>query len=481
VGAARRRLIVVANRGPVTYVRESGTRSARRGGGGLVTALRGLLAHHDITWIASAISDEDRVVSSDNNGAAFEEKTRDGATFRFRLVDHGDAYDPYYNVVANPLLWFVQHYLWDLKHAPVVDDAIHAAWDGGYAKVNRGFADAVLDELAAQPDASVWFHDYHLYLAPRYVREAAPEARLQHFVHIPWPQPDYWHVLPGSMRAVIHDGLLANDAVGFHTLRWRESFLDCCAAFLDARCADGVVTHGGRSTRVAANPISVDTAEFEELAGSEPVLAAERQLVDERPELLVLRVDRTDPSKNIVRGFVAFELLLDAHPELRGRVGMLALLNPSRQGVPEFAAYRDAIERAVERVNARHGSESWTPVDVRLADDFAASIAAYKQFDVLFVNAVFDGLNLVAKEGPFVNTRDGVLVLSENAGAHAELGELALTVNPFDVSGQADALHRALTMGEDERRERSDGIRSRVREHDLGRWLEGELAAVAQG
>src|SRR3954470_22489232 len=206
----RRKLIVVSNRGPVTYARDAGgERVARRGGGGLVTALRSLVSHHDVTWIASAMTDEDRVVAAEAGDAAIDEVARDGSAYRLHLVAHDEtAYDWYYNVVANPTLWFLQHYLWGLAEAPDVDSGLHHAWNEGYVPVNQAFADAVLAELEASPDATVFFHDYHLYLAPRFVRERRPDAALAHFVHIPWPQADYWHLLPESMRFAIHDGLL---------------------------------------------------------------------------------------------------------------------------------------------------------------------------------------------------------------------------------------------------------------------------------
>ena len=208
------------------------------------------------------------------------------------------------------------------------------------------------------------------------------------------------------------------------------------------------------------------------------MLSAEQEILADRPEKLVVRVDRTDPSKNIVRGFRAFELYLDAHPEMHRRVGMLALLDPSRQDIPEYAEYLGAIQREARRVNDRFQQSGWRPIDLEIADDFAKSVAAYKQFDVLLVNAIFDGMNLVAKEAPLVNERDGVVVLSENAGAHAELGEWALTVNPFDVEGQAEAIGRALSMDAGERHARLEAIRAHVREHDLNRWTDTLLAAL---
>jgi trehalose 6-phosphate synthase len=483
--AERRKLIVVSNRGPVGFSRDpSGDRVARRGGGGLVTALRSLVSHHDVVWVASAISGEDRAVAAEAGGGSIEETARDGSSYRLRLVEHSPtAYDWFYNVVSNPTLWFLQHYLWDLAEAPNLDQGLHHAWNEGYVPVNAAFAEAVLTELEAEPDATVFFHDYHLYLAPRYVRDARPDALLAHFVHIPWPQADYWHVLPAPIRGAIHDGLLANDVVGLHTPRWRRNFLRSSEDMVGAVCdfADGFASYEGRRVLVSSHPISVDPQEFDELATSEVVLAAERKILDERPEKLILRVDRTDPSKNVVRGFRAFELYLASHPEAHGRVAMLALLDPSRQDIPEYAEYLGAIQRAARAVNDRFQRPGWVPIDLQIRDDFPQAVAAYKQFDVLLVNAIFDGLNLVAKEAPLVNERDGVLILSENAGAHDELGDWVLSVNPFDLNGQAAAIHTALELPRDERRSRLEGIRAHVRQHDLSAWIAAQLADFDRG
>jgi trehalose 6-phosphate synthase len=476
----RRKLIVVSNRGPATFYRDSaGSRVARRGGGGLVTALRSLVAHHDVTWIASAITGEDHAVAAEAPGEALEETADDGSPYRLRLIDHEQqAYDWYYNVVSNPVLWFVQHYLWGLAAAPNVDQGLHHAWSEGYVAVNRNFADAVVSELERESAAAVLFHDYHLYVAPGLVRAQAPDACLSHFVHIPWPQPDYWRVLPESIRRAVHEGILANDVVSFHTERWRRNFLRSCEDIVgaEAHFGSGKVGFADRVICSRVAPISVDPSEFDALSQSVGVLEEERLIEASRPELLVLRVDRTDPSKNVVRGFRAFELYLDQHPEMHGRVGMLALLDPSRQDIPEYAEYLGAIQRAARALNDRFQQPGWTPLDLQIQDNFPQAVAAYKQYDVLLVNAIFDGMNLVAKEAPLVNERDGVLVLSENAGAHEELAPFAVTVNPFDVAGQAQALHRALTMPAAERRKRVEAIRSQVRTHDISVWIDAQLA-----
>ena len=457
----RRELIVVSNRGPLGYdVDEQRRRVVKRGAGGLVTALRSLVSRHDVTWIASAVTDEERRVAA---SGVVDEQSADGSRYRLRLVAHAPhAYDLYYNVVANPTLWFVQHGLWELKQAPGA--GLEAAWDEGYVPVNAAFAAAVLEELARRPGAAVFFHDYHLYLAPRLVRERSPGAVLSHFVHIPWVGPADWRVLPRRIVQALHDGLLASDVVGFHTERWRQAFLACCAEL--ELSADG--------TAVTAHAISVDVSEFEALAQSSAVLERERELVAARPEQLILRVDRTDPSKNAVRGLQAFGLLLDRRPELRERVRMLALLDPSRQTIPEYVEYRAAIERAAAEVESRHPGV----LELRIADDFPQSVAAYKQFDVLLVNAVMDGLNLVAKEAPLVNTRDGIVVLSENAGSFEELHEWVIAVDPLDLEAHVAALEQACALPAAERRRRAAAIRAQVRAHDLDRWAAAQLAEL---
>jgi trehalose 6-phosphate synthase len=433
---------------------------ARRGAGGLVTALAPLVSHHDVTWIASALSDEDRAVAADG---PVEESARDGSRYRLQLVAHRpSAYDLYYNVVANPALWFVQHGLWALKDNP--DHDLDCAWEEGYVAVNRAFADAVLEELEREPDATVFFHDYHLYLAPGFVRAKRPDVTLAHFIHIPWVDAAAWSVLPVPIVSAIHAGLLANDVVGFHTERWRSAFLSACSSL-------GLDTEG---TLVTAHPISIDPDEFSGLAESAEVLARERDLVASRPETLILRVDRTDPSKNVVRGLEAFGLLLERRPDLRGRVGMLALLDPSRQAIPEYVDELHRIEAAAAALEDRFPGA----LQLQVADDFPQSVAAYKQFDVLLVNAVMDGLNLVAKEAPLVNTRDGVVVLSVNAGAHEELGSWTVPIDPLDVEGQAAALEEAIALPQADRRSRLDAIRAHVRSHDLAAWLEAQLADI---
>ncbi|HEX3330660.1 MAG TPA: trehalose-6-phosphate synthase [Gaiellales bacterium] len=471
-------LLIVSNRGPCRFSRgPDGEITAVRGGGGLVTALSGLAAVRPVTWIASALSEMDAEVAE-------EGPYRDG-DLTVRLVVHDrEEYDRYYNVFANPVLWFIHHYLWGLATEPSVDRNVRLAWDAGYVPVNQRFADAVVAELEAADDLPpVLLQDYHLFVAPASIRERVPDAVIQHFSHIPWPMPDYWRVLPPDIRSTIHESMLACDVIGLHTPRYVRNFLASVAQFTDAKVDTETATvhFRGRAVRVVSRPISVDPEEFERLAASEEVRAEREALKEWRPEKVVLRVDRTDPSKNVVRGMQAFELFLSDHPEWEGRVTLLAKLDPSRQDIPEYTEYMGAIQRAARTVNDRfYTTNDWQAVDLRISDNFPEAVAGYTEYDVLLVNAIFDGMNLIAKEAPLVNDRDGVLILSENAGAHPELGEHALTVNPFDLQEQADAIHAALVMPADERRRRIEGLRAQVRENDIAHWVDSLMDDLAR-
>ncbi|MEK7817354.1 MAG: trehalose-6-phosphate synthase, partial [Actinomycetota bacterium] len=388
----------------------------------------------------------------------------------------------FYNIIANPIIWFIQHYLWDLSVVPDIRPNEKAAWEDGYQVVNRQFAEAICDELERRRDENpvVMLHDYHLYTCPAIVRERHPEAFLHQFIHIPWPQSDSWRVLPRFIRKAVMGGLLANDIVAFHTKKYVRNFLVCCEEIMgyDVDHARSLVHADGREVVVRAYPISIDADEFESLAGSGPVLAEEEKIKKQRREFLLLRIDRVDLSKNIVRGFKAFDMFLERHPEFRERITFLALLQPSREDVEEYVEYRRKIMRAVEVINTKHGTTDWMPIDVRMQDNFDRSVAAYKQYDVLLVNAIYDGMNLIAKEAGIVNRRDGVLILSENTGAHEELGEYAISVNPFDLERQAEAIYQALTMPEDEKRRRAGMIRETVKDNDIHKWVETQFADI---
>lgn len=468
---ARDTLVVAANRGPVQLVEgPGGTVERRRGSGGLVSALRPLVHSHEVTWVATATTPPERACAA---AAAAATEAVEGGAARLRLVDPGaTAYAAFYETAANPVLWFVLHGLARLLQ-PGRAAAFPGAWETGYRAVGDAIAAAVVEEARRVPGSPVLLQDYHLLLVPAAVRSALPAAPLSLFVHVPWPDPDGWHPIPDRIVREIHESLLACDAVGFHVPRWRDAFVAGCEAFLG---------RGAEAARVGhANPVAIDPPALLELADAAPVLEHLRRLERNRPRFRILRVDRTDPSKNAVRGLQAFERLLERRPDLRGEVELLALLDPSRQGIPEYRAYRDEVEAEARRIEERFGRPGRPAVTVDVRDDFPASVAAYLDYDVLLVNSVRDGLNLVALEAPTVNRRDGVVVLSTETGAADVLGGAALPIDPLDIEATASVLATALDLHDTDRRRHATALRTAATRRTVDDWIAAELVALDRG
>jgi trehalose 6-phosphate synthase len=473
--------IVVANRAPLVFepadVYRNTPERLVKGAGGLVTALSSLAASTSALWVAVARDESDRTLAARGDPAQLE--TEDGTSYRVSFVQPGpEAYDLYYNTISNPLLWFIQHYLWDLAREPNVDTATLYAWREGYVRVNQMVADRVVAEArAASKPPLVFVQDYQLYCVPGMVREALGEVRIQHFVHIPWPTPQYWTILPKPIRDGLLRGLLGCDLVGFQTRRDVRNFLLTCEENLGLTVdfRERTVFFEGRTVWVRNYPISVDVGSLLAQAETEEVLAEEARLLSWRPEKLILRVDRTDLSKNIVRGFLAYERMLEDHHELHGDVQFWAYLQPSRQDIDDYRAYLGNVLSVAARINRKFSRGGWTPIRVEVDDVMARALAGYRQFDVLLVNPIYDGMNLVAKEGVLCNRRDGVLVLSENAGSHEELGDFALSVNPFDIDETAEALYLGLMMDIPQKVARGARIRETVQAADINRWIALQL------
>ncbi|MGC9334222.1 MAG: alpha,alpha-trehalose-phosphate synthase (UDP-forming) [Anaerolineae bacterium] len=480
-----RALIIAANRGPVTFARdEDGNLTTQRGGGGLVTALSGLCPHtEDMTWIACARTDAD--VDWGHGSVELEDGSHIQAAF---LSPDEKAYEAYYNIIANPLLWFLQHSMWDVPRAPVIDQFTWQAWEEGYKAVNRLFAEAIARQVrAVDRPTLVMLQDYHLYLVARQLRSLLRRkyrATTLHFIHIPWPGAEYWRILPPGMRQAILDSLCAVDVLGFQTKEDGLNFLRTCESLLP----QAAVNYGRRriwyrnhATHIRDFPISIDIDALKQLATSPEVLEHQSEIDDiVGNRKLILRIDRIEPSKNIVRGFLAFDEMLERYPEHCGKVTFLALLVPSRMDVKEYRNYLDALMATAGRVNARHGSSEWEPVRVLVGDSYPRAVAAMQLYDVLLVNAIVDGMNLVAKEGPIVNSRHGVLILSERAGARQQLEPGALVVSPCDVYATAEALHQALVIPDEERQENATRLRWLIEREDIGDWLCRQLESISE-
>ena len=475
-----RRLILVSNRGPVEYhVTQEGGLQARRGSGGVVTALSTLTNYVDLTWVASAMGEGDRRVAQLAEGGRVKSPIPGQSLYLRYVVTPRRVYHKFYNIFCNPLLWFLQHYMWSSPYTPNVDSSVYDAWEMGYIPVNRSFADAVVEEAQHSTlPPYVMLHDYHLYLAPGMVRQALPDALIQHFLHIPWPDPSYWQMLPSFMRSAICESLCASDIVGFQTPRDVRSFLQSCEMFVERAVVDHTkctISLDGRETAARCYPISIDVGELRDIANSPRALEYERKLIQMLGEKTIVRVDRVEPSKNIVRGFRAYRLLLERNPELHGRVKFLAFLVPSRTHIRQYQRYLQEVDGLVAEINESYGNENWQPITVFYENNYTQAMAAMKLYDVLLVNSIIDGMNLVAKEGPVVNTRGGIVVLSETAGAYTQLHEGALAVAPADVEGTAQALYQAITASVEERERRANLLVQKVEEEDVINWMQCQM------
>ncbi len=475
-------LIVVSNRGPFEHYRDDTGAVARRPtSGGVAVALSTILGRQDLTWIVGAVGEVDRELVA-RGFRRFSFGTGHRLCF---AATTSHSYDLFYRTFSNPILWFLQHSLWHLLDGrPDLPEQITRSWEEGYVPINRAFADAVDEEIgAANGPARVMLHDYHLYLAPLFIRERHPEALLQHFNHIPWPEPDVWQALPANIVERICEGMLANDSVAFQTQESKRNFALTCLAYLpgvSVDLAETAVRYHGRSVAIFANPISVDVFDLRRQLVSPKVRSYREALAGDQDVKTVVCVDRLDPAKNVAGALRAFQLLLERSPEWTGKVRMLAFLVPTREAIPEYRLYRDEVLSLIQEINLRHGNGRWQPIKVFYEQNRAQALAGLSLCDVLIANSIADGMNLVVKEGPILNERDAVVILSTAVGASQELGGAALTVEAEDVEGTAEALQRALLMGGEERGERARALRQTIARHDINRWLEVQVAAFRE-
>ena len=452
--------MIVSNRGPVSFDLVDATPVARRGAGGLTSALAPLIAGTDTLWVAAAMTEGDRVVAGRG--------VTDADDFRVRLLSFDEhTWKFHYDTVCNEALWFVHHGLFD----PVYEPAWPPGWLGeawaAHRLVNEEFAAAVGAEAAQ--GSVVLIQDYHLCLMGQTLRDLRPDLHLVHFSHTPFAPPAWLRMLPRAARQEMLQGLAAHHGVGFHTARWAQDF--------EASCLDNGVT----APKTFVAPLGPDPEDLERTARSSGrVHAASALEAVVGDKAFIVRVDRIELSKNILRGFLAYEALLESEPKFHGRIVFGAYCYPSRQGVAAYDRYAQAVQDRVDSINARFGTSEWTPVHYDPTDDYARSVAALMRADVVVVNPIRDGLNLVAKEAMVLNERNAQLVLSAEAGAWAELGEDAWGVDPFDVAETASALGAALEVSEDERIRRFEALRAASLARTPEHWLADQVRAVGQ-
>ena len=473
---SQRRLVLASNRGPVEYhLTSDGQLEGSRGSGGVVTALSNISQFIEVDWIASAMGEGDRQAVKRTNQGGIMVSQSDGKLHLHFIVTQRNTYHKFYSIFCNPLLWFLQHYMWNSPRTPNIDRAVHDAWENGYIPVNQAFAGAVTEETSRDRLLPiVMLHDYHLYLAGGYIREQRPDLVIQHFTHIPWPSPSYWQLLPASMRQPILRSLCSVDIVGFQTARDVRNFLHCCQTFIkeaDIDYRQQAVMVNEHTAQVKAYPISIDVASLNKLAVSPAVQEYEAKLFPLFGEKTIVRVDRAEPSKNILRGFRAFDTLLGRYPQLQGKVKFVAFLVPTRTHLRQYQRYMEETIQLIEVINTKYGTWDWKPIHFFFENNYLQAIAGMRLYDVLLVNAVIDGMNLVAKEGPTVNKRDGVLILSDTVGACEQLGQYCLTITPTDIEGTTQAMYNALTMPASERHGRAAALKQSIKKEDVTNWL----------
>lgn len=476
---SRAPILVASNRGPVSFTLDNGgTLTMRRGGGGLVSGLSSVAADTEVIWVCAALSDADRQAARNDPGGRLDRAGYETGTAVRMLDISPSTFHRAYNAIANSTLWFVHHLLYDTPSKPNFDARWRQEWTS-YRNYNAAFADALAQE--APEGTKVAVQDYHLTLTPEMLRERRPDLRIAHFSHTPWAPADYFRVLPDDVGAEVLTGILGADHAGFLCERWALAFMDCCATFLaaDVDYSARTVTYRGRVTRIGVHGLGVDGPALAERSREADVQARYdtlSEVVGDRR--LLVRIDRTELSKNIVRGLAAFRELLRTRPEWQGQVVHFASAYPSRHDLPEYREYTAAVQRIAQEIEDEFGTDDWEPLILAVTDDFPRSLAAYRLADALLVNPIRDGMNLVAKEGPVVGERDPALVLSREAGAAAELREDAIMVNPYDVSGTAEAMHEALSMPGGERARRCRGLVEAATALTPQRWFADQLAAL---
>jgi trehalose 6-phosphate synthase len=480
--AGEAELLVASNRGPLSFTeKHDGSLRGHRGGGGLVSALLDMESGNKAIWVCAALSDDDRVAARRAPGGRLDLDGHDtgGAAVRLLEIDPTTFYRAY-NAVANSTLWFVHHLLYATPDRPAFDMGFRREWTS-YESYNRTFAEALAEDAA--PGAKVLVQDYHLTLTPRLLRQLRPDARIAHFSHTPWAPPDYFRLLPSDVARDTLLGMLGADHVGFHSPRWAAAFAACCVEMLgaDVGTAGGTTTvsHEGRTTVLGVHPLGVDAGSLRARAAEDDV-EARLTLVTEQlgGRQAIVRVDRTELSKNIGRGLLAYRELLRRYPQWLNQVVHLASAYPSRHDLPEYREYTATVQRLATEIEDEFGTTAWRPIILHVTDDYARSLALYRTADVLLVNPVRDGMNLVAKEVPVLSEQGCAIILSTEAGAADEFSADALLVNPFDVSGTADALHEALSMDPRERAARTKRLAQVASRLPPAAWLAEQLASI---
>ncbi len=471
-------LIIASNRGPIEFFHEdNGKIGMKTGAGGMVPALVPVIEKVGGTWIASAMNKADIEMASQFSENRIPVPLESPEfTVQLIILDK-EKYNEFYNTFNNSLLWYIHHYLWNLTYKPEINEDIHKAWQS-YQYVNQKFAERIIKEASSvEKEPLIMLQDIHLQTCPLYIRQKFEDIFLSQFIHIPWPQPDYFSILPDYIEKSIIEGLLSNDHIGFHIKKYVKNFLMTCEKYADGvDFKNNIVYHKDRKIFVNNYPISVDVKKLNKIALSNEVLKYEEYVKKIKGNnFLIYRTERTDLSKNIIRGFKAYDLFFQKYPEFKGKVTFFITGVTTRQSVKEYRDYKTKVSEIIHEINEKYSKDDWIPIVSHFDAEYSMVTAAFKNYDCLLVNSINDGMNLVPKEGSTVNENNGVLIISETTGAYDELKEYSININALDVSETAQAIYKAITMKQDERKKRLNGLKDAVSQYDVYKWIEEQF------
>jgi trehalose 6-phosphate synthase len=475
-------IIVASNRGPVLFKRDENNKiELIRGAGGIVGSMIPFMEKTHGKWVSSAIGECDDEINIKYNGNVPIPMENPEYYLRFIKTDE-NIYNGFNGKFANPLLWFIHHSMWNPPYSPCADDEMHRAWDS-YQYVNSKFAEAIVKDLnASNKTPIVMLQDYHIYLTPKLIREQHPDVLMSLFVHIPFPPPEIFQQLPNHMQIDILESMLTNDVLGFHIPRYMNNFLQTIRLILPNALVDDIVgdiLYNGHVCHVRTYPISVDVETLQRHAQDPNVIAKEAEVDEMIGDCkLIYRTDRADLSKNIIRGFQAYDIFLEKYPEWKEKVKFIATLMPTRQDIDIYREYTDNIRNIVDEINEKYATLDWQPIQYICRGDYDLVIALLKKFDVLMVNPILDGMNIVAKEGSVVNENNGVLILSTGAGCYEELKDGSICINPYDIRQTAESIDMALLMDETTKSQMITKAKRAVESNDLNNWVSKQLEDI---
>lgn len=474
-------LIISSHRGPIDLLENNNT---KKSGTTASTAFGELINKISFSWITNPTKDIERKLAENENNNSIPISSNEPTKIIRYINNSRRAYHKYYNIICNPLLWYLHHQMWNFPYNPNIDENIQDAWVNGYVHINENFANTILEEVKKQNNNSIIIvQDYHLYLVPELIRKVNKNSFIHYIIYTPWTSSRNWAILPTYIRNPILTSLLCANLIVFQTRDDARNFLNCCEEFLSDITIDYQnlsVIYKNHSVKVNIAPISINIKEINSLANSTPVTIYKKELEQLSTESTIVRVDRAEPTKNILRGFEAYKIMLEKENHLLNKVTFLAFLAPSRLHISQYKRYLIEIENKINEINAKFQTKTWKPIIPFYENNYARALAGLKIYDVFLQNAIIDGTNLVTKQAPIVNEKNGTIILSETSSVSKELTDYVVKVAPTDLAGTAMALYQSLITKEKDRKNNYKKIVDHIKCHDNKAWLLTQLEWIKE-